>query len=152
MSRRPASSLTQAELSLLPNLKNCLVNLPSSLVDLLHNINAVVQNVIVELQFKQTTPVGAGSKDKPTTTTKSVYLGWTGMQSQARRSLPSISGRSRDESPIVEIDTTFARLVGLTDGSKVSIYTTKHDFQSLTCSLGQCYVASYFASGSHCEY
>lgn len=125
MSRRPASSLTQAELSLLPGLKSCLVNLPASLVELLNNINAIVQNVVVEVQFKQNTLPAVGGKEKPNTATKSVFLGWTGMQSQTRRSLTSISGRSREESPVVEVDATFGRLVGLNEGAKVSPLWTK---------------------------
>lgn len=148
MSRRPASSLTQAELSLLPGLKNCLVNLPASLVELLNNINAIVQNVVVEVQFKQNTLPAVDGKDKPSTATKSVFLGWTGMQSQTRRSLPSISGRTREESPVVEIDTTFGRLVGLSDGAKVSLPNTKAGV-SLTGVLGQCHAASQPAAGTY---
>lgn len=118
-SRRPASSLTQAEVALLPNLRNCLVNLPSALVGLLTNVNAVVQNVVIELQFKQALPAGASARDKANAVPRSVFFGWTGMQSQARRSLPSTSGRQPQDSPIVEVDATFAKLVGLAEGTKV---------------------------------
>ncbi|QIW99890.1 hypothetical protein AMS68_005408 [Peltaster fructicola] len=120
-SRRPASSLTQAEVVLLPNLRNCLVNLPSALVGLLTNVNAVVQNVIIEIQFKQALPAAASARDKANVAPKSVFFGWTGMQSQTRRSLPSTSGRQLQDGPTVEIDATFGKLVGLTDGAKVSV-------------------------------
>ena len=39
--RRPTSQAVQAEVSLLQSLKNCLVNLPSSLVSVLVNANTV---------------------------------------------------------------------------------------------------------------
>jgi hypothetical protein len=106
--KTPASS--QAEVALLPSLKNCLLNLPTSLVNVLLNSNAVVQNVVVELSFKSAT----GSDGKPGKQ-QSVFLGWTGMRSQTRRSGP----RQEQEVAGVEIDATFGRLLGLKDGMKV---------------------------------
>jgi hypothetical protein len=108
--KSPASS--QAEVALLPSLKNCLLNLPSSLVNVLSNSNAVVQNVVVELSFKQ----AAGSDGKPGKQ-QSVFLGWTGMRSQTRRSGP----RQEQEVAAVEVDGTFGRLLGLRDGMKVRV-------------------------------
>jgi peroxin-1 len=107
--RKPPAS-SQAEVALLPSLKNCLLNLPSSLVNVLSNSNAVVQNVVVELSFKQ----AAGSDGKPGKQ-QSVFLGWTGMRSQTRRSGP----RQEQEVAGVEVDGTFGRLLGLRDGMKV---------------------------------
>jgi hypothetical protein len=106
--KAPASS--QAEVALLPSLKNCLLNLPTSLVNVLLNSNAVVQNVVVELSFKS----AAGSDGKPGKQ-QSVFLGWTGMRSQTRRSGP----RQEQEVAGVEVDATFGRLLGLRDGMKV---------------------------------
>lgn len=106
--KAPASS--QAEVALLPSLKNCLLNLPTSLVNVLLNSNAVVQNVVVELSFKS----AAGSDGKPGKQ-QSVFLGWTGMRSQTRRSGP----RQEQEVAGVEVDATFGRLLGLKDGMKV---------------------------------
>lgn len=108
--RKPPAS-SQAEVALLPSLKNCLLNLPSSLVNVLNNSNAVVQNVVVELSFKQ----AAGSDGKPGKQS-SVFLGWTGMTSKARRS----GVRGEQETAGVEVDGTFGRLVGLREGTKVS--------------------------------
>ena len=107
--RKPPAS-TQAEVALLPGLKNCLLNLPASLVNVLLNSNAVVQNVVVELSFRQ----AAGSDGKPGKQS-SVFLGWTGMRSQTRRAGP----RQEQEVPGVEVDGTFGRLLGLREGMKV---------------------------------
>jgi len=108
--RKPPAS-TQAEIALLPSLKNCLVNLPSSLVNVLLNSNAVVQNVVVELSFKS----AAGSDGKPGKQ-QSVFVGWTGMRSQTRR-----AGVRQDQGEVagVEVDGTFGRGVGLREGLKV---------------------------------
>lgn len=107
--RKPPAS-TQAEVALLPGLKNCLLNLPASLVNVLLNSNAVVQNVVVELSFRQ----AAGSDGKPGKQ-QSVFLGWTGMRSQTRRAGP----RQEQEVAGVEVDGTFGRLLGLREGMKV---------------------------------
>ncbi|KFY49589.1 hypothetical protein V496_09900 [Pseudogymnoascus sp. VKM F-4515 (FW-2607)] len=126
--KRSSGQAAPAELSLV-HLKNCLVNLPSSLESLLVNTNTVAQNVIVELSYKETPPPsGAGDKAEPTQ--KSIYVGWTGMPS--RRKLAPIvskdgisgtrgnaSGREQ-EIPLVEIDATFGQTLGLSDGQKVT--------------------------------
>ena len=109
---------TQAEVSLLPTLKNCLLNLPASLVNVLLNSNAVVQNVVVELSFRQ----AAGSDGKPGKQ-QSVFLGWTGMRSQTRRAAVSGPTGRLEQSEVqgVEVDGTFGRLVGLREGMKVRL-------------------------------
>jgi hypothetical protein len=111
--RKPPAS-TQAEVALLPSLKNCLLNLPASLVNVLSNSNAVVQNVVVELSFRQV----AGSDGKPGKQ-QSVFLGWTGMRSQTRRAGP----RQEQEVAGVEVDGTFGRLLGLREGMKVCFFS-----------------------------
>lgn len=114
--RKPPSS-TQAEVSLLPTLKNCLLNLPASLVNVLLNSNAVVQNVVVELSFRQ----AAGSDGKPGKQ-QSMFLGWTGMRAQTRRATGPVSSGREPEVPGVEVDGTFGRLLGLREGMKVRIF------------------------------
>ncbi|KAK5990415.1 Peroxisomal ATPase PEX1 [Cladobotryum mycophilum] len=120
--RRNAQS-TSAELSLV-HLKNCLVNLPTSLVSLLVNVNTPAQNVIVELSYRpspSSPQAAAGQKEV------SVFVGWTGMPSKRRAaqlvgrdSLTSSRSSMRDqEIQLVEIDATFANTLGLTDGLKV---------------------------------
>jgi peroxin-1 len=115
--RKPSST---AEVALVP-LKNCLVNLPPSLVSLLVNANTAAQNVIVELQYRP-----ASGRANSNQAQRSCYLGWTGMPSKrklapvvGREGISSGSTRELDVST-VEIDTTFGRVVGLSEGQKVS--------------------------------
>lgn len=126
MSSRRADNATSVEVVLLPNLKSCLLNLPASLVSLLLNSNTVAQNVVVELQWRQNAPSSADlQRGKPATTTQSVFVGWTGMQSQAKmgslvgRDGIRGGGRQDQEMPTVEMDATFARRLGLSEGTKV---------------------------------
>ncbi|EAT88758.2 hypothetical protein SNOG_03553 [Parastagonospora nodorum SN15] len=125
--KKPAGNLVQAEVALKQTLKNCLVNLPSTLVSVLVNANAVAQNVVVELSYRQPPPPGA-SESRNASPSKSVFVGWTGMQSQRR--LASVVGpgglrgnvaTNQQDIPAVEVDATFARLIGLTEGQKVGI-------------------------------
>ncbi|KAF2743967.1 AAA-domain-containing protein [Sporormia fimetaria CBS 119925] len=127
--RKPAGQVVQAEVSLHHSLKNCFVNLPASLVSILVNANAVAQNVVVELSYRQSPPAGADAKNS--TPPKSVFVGWTGMQSK-RRIAPVVSRDglagargappARDQDvQCVEVDATFARLIGLSEGQKVGI-------------------------------
>lgn len=121
-------SAAQVELSLI-HLKNCLVNLPSSLESILVNSGTVAQNVIVELSYK-TTPPPTSSGEKQPSVQKSIYVGWTGFQSKRKlapivtrdgisgtRGNPS-GGRNEQDVAVVEIDSTFARTLGLSDGQK----------------------------------
>ncbi|OJJ46641.1 hypothetical protein ASPZODRAFT_66419 [Penicilliopsis zonata CBS 506.65] len=121
----PKKPSTTAEVALVP-LKNCLVNLPPSLVSLLVNANAPAQNVIVELQYR---PSGRSSATNGNTTPRSCYLGWSGMPS--KRKLAPMLGRdgissgasARDhEVSAVEIDITFGKVLGLDEGQKVGLF------------------------------
>ncbi|RAH74411.1 AAA family ATPase peroxin 1 [Aspergillus aculeatinus CBS 121060] len=119
----PRKPSTTAEVSLVP-LKNCLVNLPPSLVALLVNANTAAQNVIVELQYRP-----AAGKSNSNSTHRSCYLGWTGMPSKrklapvvGRDGINSSSAAREQEVSTVELDTTFGRVLGLADGQKVGIY------------------------------
>ncbi|KAK4500258.1 hypothetical protein PRZ48_008447 [Zasmidium cellare] len=107
MSTRPGSSTF--ELTLLPNLKNCLLNLPPTLASALVNANTIAQNVVVELQWR-----GQEQQRGKPSTTQSAFLGWTGMQSQSKR-------KERGDVQVVEVDATFARLLGLGEGVKVNV-------------------------------
>jgi peroxin-1 len=83
-------------------------------------ITQAAQNVIIELQYKS--PTGKINGASPQ---RSCFLGWTGMPS--KRKLAPVVGRegmsggfSREqEISTVELDTTFGRLLGLTEGQKV---------------------------------
>ncbi|PSN64818.1 AAA-domain-containing protein [Corynespora cassiicola Philippines] len=128
--KKPSGQVVQAEIALQQSLKNCLVNLPASLVSVLVNANAIAQNVVVELSYRQPPPPGA-SESKSAAPQKSVFMGWTGMQSK-RRLAPVVSreglsgtrgGPAAREQDVqaVEVDATFARLIGLNEGQKVGI-------------------------------
>ncbi|RMZ72750.1 putative peroxin-1 [Pyrenophora seminiperda CCB06] len=124
--KKPANNAAQAEVGLNQSLKNCLVNLPPSLVAVLVNANTVAQNVVVELAYRQPPP--AGASESRNAAQKSVFVGWTGMQS--RRRIAPVVGRdglraspaaSQQDVPVVEVDATFARLIGLHQGQQVGI-------------------------------
>ncbi|PBP26421.1 ATPase [Diplocarpon rosae] len=124
--RRRDSQATSAEISL-THLKNCLVNLPSSLSSLLVNINTPAQNVIIEINHRVPP---ASSQTNAAPVTRSIFVGWTGMQSK-RKLAPIVnrdgisgtrgnpSGREQDV-PLIEIDATFAGSLGISDGQKVT--------------------------------
>lgn len=123
-SRKPSAT---AEVSLV-SLKNCLVNLPASLVSALSNADAVAQNVVIELQYKSHgLSSNAVANRNDTGLQKSAYVGWTGMPSRPRPGpVPGrrgyTNGTKEQEVAAVEIDTTFAGILGLTEGQKVGIF------------------------------
>ncbi|KAG5978388.1 hypothetical protein E4U56_002887 [Claviceps arundinis] len=124
MALRKNAQSAVAELSLV-HLKNCLVNLPSSLVSLLLNLDTPVQNVVVELAYKPAA-VSGESRD-PSTPPRSIFVGWTGMSSKrrdlsfARRQGSSGSRGSSDQAvQVVEIDATLANALKLSEGQKVT--------------------------------
>ncbi|KAF2810435.1 AAA-domain-containing protein [Mytilinidion resinicola] len=128
--KRPGGQAVQAEVALIQSLKHCLVNLPGSLVSVLVNANTIAQNVVVELNYRQPPPPGADAKGT-SPVQKSVFAGWTGMQS--KRKLASVVGRdglsgsrgsavNRDQDvAVVEVDATYGRLLGLVESQKVGI-------------------------------
>src|SRR6516162_9511749 len=101
MAPRKNAQSTLAEISLV-HLKRCLVNLPSSLVSVLMNVNTVVfstqhfrwftelttsqpvQNVVVELSYRPQAPTAASSHGTAAGAQRSAYVGWTGMPSKRR--------------------------------------------------------------------
>ena len=109
------------------SLKNCLVNLPPNLIALLSNTNTPIQNVIIELQYRsQTLSKGAVSSGGGAGFQRSAYVGWTGMPSRTRPASVVNADRSRLGSgdldvQLVEIDGTFAKLLGLSEGQKVGL-------------------------------
>lgn len=126
---RSPTSASQAEVVLQPQLKNCLLNLPSPLVAALQNANTIAQNVVVELSYRVPAPAGPDGKVKSSGPAKSIYLGWTGMQSQSKAT-PIVgrnginggkgsAGRQDQEVATVELDATYGRLLGIANGQKV---------------------------------
>jgi peroxin-1 len=123
--QRKNAQSTAAEISLV-HLKSCLVNLPSSLVSLLVNVNTPAQNVVVELSYRVPSS-NSSSQTNGASSQKSIYLGWTGMPSQ-RKIAPLVSrdgisgsrsGGRDQEVASVEIDATLAATIGISDGQKV---------------------------------
>ena len=119
---RPKRPPTKAEIVLSP-LKNCLANLPPTLVAVLANTEAPAQGVVVQLEYRSQNSSTAGSE-------KSghgfAYLGWTGLPSRQQtnadvRKIGSDGGLRGQDTPAVEIDGAFADLLGLSAGQKVGI-------------------------------
>ncbi|KAL8740691.1 MAG: hypothetical protein Q9190_006631, partial [Brigantiaea leucoxantha] len=119
-------SATQAEVGLI-QLKNCLINLPQSLVNVLFDLNAPVQNVIVEINYDGNTSLVSSGSDAKSHQPRSVFVGWTGMSSKRRAR--SIVGRGKGTSSssrnsevlVVELDAVFGRMLGLTEGQRVGL-------------------------------
>ncbi|KAL1958297.1 hypothetical protein VTO42DRAFT_4614 [Malbranchea cinnamomea] len=118
---------TTAEVALVP-LKNCLVNLPPSLVSILVNANTPAQNVIVEIQY-QLASNDSTQRSGPGSQQRFAYVGWTGMPSKrkiapvvSRDGISGVRGASRDQDiSVLELDSAFGRVLGLADGQKVGV-------------------------------
>ncbi|KAJ8127149.1 hypothetical protein O1611_g6489 [Lasiodiplodia mahajangana] len=123
MAPRKNAPSAAAEVSLV-HLRNCLVNLPASLFNLLLNVNTPAQNVVVELEYRVAPTSDGSSQPNSSSNQRSVYVGWTGMQSK-RKLVPIVdrdgigNGRDREVSS-VEIDATLAATLGLSEGQKVT--------------------------------
>ena len=104
-----------AEVSLFPELRSCLVNLPAPLAGALNDGGHKVQECVVDIAW--TTP--PDKKDhKPKS--KSIFAGWSGFASKTKD--PSLSSNRIQpgrEKHLLEIDPTFARVNGIQDGQRV---------------------------------
>ncbi|KAL9044184.1 MAG: hypothetical protein Q9214_002661, partial [Letrouitia sp. 1 TL-2023] len=126
MAHSVRKSATPAEVGLV-QLKNCLVNLPQSLVSILENANTPVQNIVIELQYNDNISTAPSGKDGKTSQRRSIFMGWTGAPS--KRQTYSIVGKGKgigsagrdSEAAVVEIDATFGHTLGLIDGQKVGL-------------------------------
>ncbi|KAL8905283.1 MAG: hypothetical protein Q9171_006720, partial [Xanthocarpia ochracea] len=120
-------SPTVAEVALV-SLKNCLVNLPQSLVTVLVNSNISAQDVVVEILVKD----HASSSKHGKAAQRSIYTGWSGMPT-TRRAMPhaanhmerNLVGREIEVASI-EIDATFGRMLGLADGQRAGLLLHSH--------------------------
>ena len=105
------------------SLKNCLVNLPPSLVALISGTNTPVQNVVVELQFKSQTNASGSVSSVPVART--AFAGWTGMPSRSRPTSVLNQERSRGgrdtDTQTVEIDIIFAKALGIVEGQQLGL-------------------------------
>ncbi|KAF5680540.1 putative peroxin-1 [Fusarium denticulatum] len=123
----PNRSQMPARISL-SNLQNCFVNLPPLLCSSLDNLNTASQNVVVELKYQ--VPIAADSGESTdSNTSRSVFLGWTGLHSRQKTNSSDererlARGKTRPsdgESSFVDIDAAFAHTLGLSDGQQVSV-------------------------------
>src|SRR5690349_11275186 len=92
------------------SLKNCLLNLPASLVNVLISQNRPAQNVIVEVTIR-------GSNGGQS---RSAFAGWTGMQSKRKPTAGMPLQRIGDDA-VVEMDPALAKNIGVSEGSKASL-------------------------------
>ncbi|KAL9128782.1 MAG: hypothetical protein Q9217_002611 [Psora testacea] len=106
----------------LVQLKNCFANIPQSLINALGNANAVVQDVVVELQYASNNTLPQLARNHAAAL-RSIYVGWTGMASSPKPASPTNRGgrRAREEGGLVELDATFGHMLGLVDGQKVNL-------------------------------
>ncbi|KAL9122879.1 MAG: hypothetical protein Q9187_000568 [Circinaria calcarea] len=124
MAPQPKRTTTTAEVALV-QLRNCLVNLPPSVVAILVNANTAAQNVVIEIQ--SCAPASLAREHYPKSSDQSTYVGWTGMPSHpglkapGRRNGPKGSSTREQDSGVVEIDSTFARMIGLVEGQKLNL-------------------------------
>src|ERR1700761_7610710 len=85
------------------------------------------QNVVVELQYRsQTLSSGAVSSGNAAGFQRSAYVGWTGMPSRTRPASLLNNDRARPGSreqdiQTIEIDATFAKLLGLAEAQKIGV-------------------------------
>ncbi|KAL8713615.1 MAG: hypothetical protein Q9220_002477 [cf. Caloplaca sp. 1 TL-2023] len=122
MSRTTKHFQTSAPVVLIA-LKNCLVNLPQSLVGGLLDSNAPAQEVVVEILVSD--KIGSSKDGKPGL--RSFYVGWSGMPSSKKPTTAAFRrnerrlAATRSEPASVEIDATFGRTLGLDEGQTVGL-------------------------------
>ncbi|TGZ78353.1 AAA-domain-containing protein [Ascodesmis nigricans] len=114
--RKPPPPSTPATVAITP-LKNCLLNLPASLVSVLVSQNTPAQNVVVELVIRASND----RRDREAASqTRSAFAGWTGMQSKRKPTAGMPNQRVGDDA-VVEMDPAMAKNIGVSEGSKVQL-------------------------------
>ena len=94
------------------SLRNALINVPPRIEAALNASNALAQNVIIQISWKE------GGRDK------NAYTGWTGVS--CRKSASPTGARKTELVPMFDIDPAFAATVGLHEGTRVQL-TVHHD-------------------------
>ncbi|RPA76222.1 AAA-domain-containing protein [Ascobolus immersus RN42] len=110
-----SSTRTPAVVSLVP-LKNSLCNLPGSLASSLVVSNTPAQNVLIEIIYEPPAPPGPDGKPGPKPAPKSIFCGWTGMQSK-----PRLGTTSKRSDPTLELDPSFALANHLSESTPISL-------------------------------
>lgn len=88
-------------------LRNALINVPPRIEAALNASNALAQNVVVQITWKE------AGKDK------NVFAGWTGVS--CRMTVPAVGQRKGDALGMFEIDPAFATNVGLREGTRAQL-------------------------------
>jgi len=89
------------------SLKNALINVPPRLEAALNASNALAQNVIIQISWKE------GGKDK------NAYAGWTGVS--CRKTISPVGVRKNENIGMFDIDPGFAGNIGLKEGTRVQL-------------------------------
>ncbi|KAL8286225.1 hypothetical protein RQP46_004713 [Phenoliferia psychrophenolica] len=97
------------------SLKNCLVNLPISISASLQERGVTPQSLVVELSYSTVPPNAKKSVQRK------AYVGWTGMASQVVSVASQVRGGAHPSADRVEIDPQFAQMLGVPEGTTVSI-------------------------------
>lgn len=116
------SKVVKVEVSFTP-LRNCLANLPASLIALISTTDTPVQNVIVELQYRSNT--SSSGAISSASVSRTAFAGWTGMPARTRPTSLLNQERTRNsretEVQTIEIDGTFAKALGLSEGQQIGL-------------------------------
>lgn len=111
----PPPPSTPATVVITP-LKNCLLNLPAPLVNVLVAQNTPAQNVVVEISIR----ANNDRRDREAASqSRSAFAGWTGHQSKRKPTAGLPNQRVGDDN-VVEMDPAMARNIGVSEGSKVN--------------------------------
>jgi peroxin-1 len=89
------------------SLRNALVNVPPRLEAALNASNALAQNVVVQISWKE------AGKDK------NAFAGWTGVS--CRKASSPIGLRKTENVGMFDIDPAFAGNIGLKEGTRVQL-------------------------------
>lgn len=83
---------------------------------------------MIELTLRDNATAGPAGAENKASQARSVYLGWTGMQSQTKlapmvdkRGINRSGDRQEQDVPTVEVDATLGRMLGISDGQKVRV-------------------------------
>ena len=116
MSPSKRSPYYGAEVSFAPELRNCLVNLPSPLANAIADKAGVkIQDIVVEIAWS-VPPSGQNAKPRR----KIIGAGWTGMPSTKQQNAAIDSRGKPGKAPeVLEIDPGFARSNALENGHRV---------------------------------
>jgi peroxin-1 len=89
------------------SLRNALINVPPKIEALLNASNTLVQNVVIQITWKD------GGKEK------NAFTGWTGVT--CRKQISPVGARKNDNVAMFDIDPAFAASVGLREGTRVQL-------------------------------